>query len=73
LPGSTRLLRNTENMGSGLVVLGIGLMVWSLHRFWRVSQDIERAHYVRRDRPVMILTATLILLGAVSALWLFFL
>jgi putative membrane protein len=70
-PGSTRfLLRNTGNVGVGLVVLGVVLMGWSLHRFWRVSQDIERARYVPRYRPVLVLTFGLILLGGVSALWL---
>ena len=64
------LLRNTENVGTGLVVLGLVLMVWSLHRFWRVSEDIERGRYVPRDRAVLILTLGLILLGGLSALWL---
>jgi putative membrane protein len=73
-PGSARfLLRNTENVGAGLVVLGVVLMGWALHRFWRVSQDIEVGRYVPRYRPVLILTVGLILLGGVSALWLFLL
>ena len=73
-PGSTRfLLRNTGYVGAGLVVLGVVLMVWSLHRFWRVSQDIEQARYVPRYRPVLVLTVGMILLGGVSALWLFLL
>jgi putative membrane protein len=71
-PESTRfLLRNTENIGTGMVALGLALMVWSLHRFWRVSEDIEHARYVARYRPVMILTIAMILLGGISALWLF--
>ena len=71
-PESTRfLLRNTETVGSGMVVLGLALMGWSLYRFWRVSDDIERARYVTRYRPVVILTLSMILLGGISALWLF--
>ena len=71
-PEHTRfLLRNTENVGSGMVFLGIALMAWSLHRFWRVSEDIESARYVPRYRGVLFLTLGLILLGGLSALWLF--
>ena len=70
-PDSTRfLLRNTETVGSGMVVLGLALMVWSLYRFWRVSDDIERARHVARYRPVVVLTLAMILLGGVSAVWL---
>ena len=64
------LLRNTENVGTGLVVLGLALTVWSLHRFWRVSEDIERGRYVPRYRAVLILTLGLMFLGGFSALWL---
>src|SRR5262249_55527668 len=70
-PEPTRLLlRNTENVVTGLVVLGLVLMVWALHRFWRVSEDIERARHVPRYRAVLLLTLGLIFLGGLSALWL---
>lgn len=73
-PDSTRLLlRNTENAGAGMVVLGIAVLLWSLHRFWRVSQDIDRAQYVPRHRGVLLLTLGLLALGGVTALWLFWL
>lgn len=71
-PDPTRaLLRNAENVGIGMVLLGIAVMGWSLVRFWRVSQDIERAQYVPRYQPVLALTIALLALGGVSALWLF--
>lgn len=73
-PDSTRWgLRNTENVGVGMVLLGIVVMAYSLYRFWRVSQDIEGAQYVQRYRPVLALTMGLLALGGVSALWLFLL
>src|SRR5262245_37340540 len=64
-------LRNTENVGLGMVMLGVALMIWSLYRYWLVSEDIERARPVSRHRAVMVLTPGLILLGGVSAAWLF--
>jgi inner membrane protein YidH len=71
-PDATHLLlRNTENAGAGMVVLGLAVMIWSVHRFWRVSQDIERAQYVPRHGAVLLLTLGLIALGGVTALWLF--
>jgi uncharacterized membrane protein YidH (DUF202 family) len=71
-PDTTHLLlRNTENAGAGMVVLGLAVMIWSVHRFWRVSQDIERAQYVPRHGAVLLLTLGLIALGGVTALWLF--
>jgi putative membrane protein len=70
-PEPTRwVLRNTENAGVGMVLLGIVVMAYSLQRFWRVSQDIERVQYVPRYRPVVVLTIAMLVLGGASALWL---
>ena len=73
-PQSTRWgLRNTENVGIAMVLLGVVVMAYSLHRFWRVSRDIESAQYVPRYRPVLLLTIGLFVMGGASALWLFLL
>jgi putative membrane protein len=70
-PEPTRwVLRNTESAGVGMVLLGIVVMAYSLQRFWRVSQDIERVQYVPRYRPVVVLTLAMLVLGGASALWL---
>jgi putative membrane protein len=70
-PGSRALLRNTENAGLGMVVLGLALLVWSIYRYWRVGQDIERGEYVPRQRGTLVASLGLLLLGGLTALWLF--
>jgi len=65
------LLRDAQNAGSGMVVLGLVLILWALYRYWRVNQDIKRAQFVPRDKAVMAFTFLLILLGVTTALWLF--
>ncbi len=70
-PESTRWgLRNTEHAGVGMASLGVVVLGYSLYRFWRVSRDIERAQYVARYRPTLVLTIGLLALGGASALWL---
>lgn len=64
-------LRDAGNVGSGMVILGLVLVAWSLYRFWQVSRDIERGQFVPRYRAVVIATFGLLLLGGVSAVWLF--
>ncbi|MFC5577799.1 YidH family protein [Lysobacter niabensis] len=65
------LLRDAQNAGSGMVVLGLLMILWSLYRYWRVNQDIKRAQFVPRDKAVMAFTFLLILLGTTTAFWLF--
>ncbi len=61
------LLRNTENVGTGLVVLGLMLMVWALHRFWRGHRAVApRAALSCRPAP----DSGTDLPGGLSALWL---
>ncbi|HZX76242.1 DUF202 domain-containing protein [Lysobacter sp.] len=70
-PGRTAMLRDTGNAGLGMVVLGLFLLVWSIYRYWRVGQDIERGQYVRRQRGTIAASLGLLLLGGLTALWLF--
>lgn len=70
-PSQSRLLlRNTGNVGSGMVVLGLVLLTWSLHRYWQTSKEIESGSCVPRYRAMSALTIALILLGGMSAVWL---
>ena len=67
------LLRNTGNVGVGMTVLGMLLMIWSLQRYWVVSKEIEAVSFVPRYRAVTVLTVGLLVLGGASAVWLFML
>lgn len=69
--GEHMLLRNSESAGFGMVLLGLALLVWSLLRYWSVSKDIERGVMVSRHRATTIVTLGLLLLGGVTAVWLF--
>jgi len=73
-PSESRLLlRDTGNVGAGMAVLGIVLLIWSLQRYWVVSKEIEAASFVPRYRAVTVLTVGLLVLGGASAIWLFLL
>lgn len=69
--GSHWLLRDAGNAGLGMVVLGLLLLIWSLARYWKVSNDIERGVIVPRHRATIFFTLGLLLLGGLTALWLF--
>lgn len=64
-------LRDTENAGAGMVIIGLALIAWSLFRYWHVNQDIKRGVFRPLDRAVVMLTALLLLCGGVTAAWLF--
>lgn len=69
--GSRSLLRDAVGVGAGMVLLGMALLAWAAVRYVRVCRAIERGEY-RPDRTATLLfTGALFLLGAASALWLF--
>lgn len=70
-PTSAMPLRDAGNVGWGMVMLGLLLLVWSLYRFWQVSKDIERGEFVPRYRAVVVSSLGLLLIGGASAVWLF--
>ncbi len=71
-PQGTRLvLRDAGNAGIGMVLLGLALLVWSITRYWHVSRDIERGVMVPRHRATTLFSLGLLLLGGLTALWLF--
>jgi putative membrane protein len=70
--GTQHLLRNTGNVGGGMVMLGLVLTVWSLYRYWHVNRDIVQARFQPLDGAVYTLTVLLLLLGGLSAVWLLF-
>ncbi len=69
--GAHLMLRDTSNAGLGMVVLGLLLLLWSVYRYWRVGKDIEAGHYIPRQRGTFMASVGLLLLGGLTALWLF--
>lgn len=71
-PKGNRLMRHdASNAGFGMVLLGLALLVWSLVRYRRVTGDVERGIIDPRHRATTVFTMGLLLLGGLTALWLF--
>ena len=65
------LLADAGQAGIGMVILGMALLVWSLIRYNMVTRDIERGVIDSRHRATTGFTIGLLLLGGLTALWLF--
>lgn len=68
--GSGPLLRNTENVGLGMVVLGLALATWSIYRYWHVDKDIKQGRLRSMNVGVMTITILFLFFGGLTALWL---
>lgn len=64
------LLRSTENVGLGMVVLGLVLAAWALHRYRHVNRDIQQGRFRPLDGAVWTITLLFLFLGGLTALWL---
>jgi uncharacterized membrane protein YidH (DUF202 family) len=69
--GGWALLRNAEYAGSGMVILGLVVALWSLYRYWQVRQAIRRGRYRPLDVAVVLLSLLLILPASITAFWIF--
>lgn len=63
--------RTSEYAGAGMVVIGLILVLWSLYRYWHVTQDIAKARFRPLHRAVTTLTLLLLLAGGTTSFWLF--
>jgi uncharacterized membrane protein YidH (DUF202 family) len=65
------LLRDTKQIGVGMVLYGFLLMVLALHRYLRVDRAIDRLDYKPQRFLVEGLTLTSLFVGALSIIWIF--
>jgi putative membrane protein len=65
------LLRNTAQLGLGMVLYGFGLMVLALHRYLRVEREIDQFDYQPQRRFVKGLTLGTLFAAGLSMIWLF--
>ncbi|MGQ4583601.1 DUF202 domain-containing protein [Lysobacter sp. F60174L2] len=70
-PAGRALLRDTGNAGWAMVVLGLALLMWSIYRYWRVGRDIEQGTYRARNKGTLVASLGLLVLGGLTAVWLF--
>ncbi len=68
---SRHFLRDAGNAGLGMVALGLLMLMWSIYRYWAVGRDIERGQYVSHQRGTIAASIGLLVLGGVTAVWLF--
>ncbi len=65
------LLRDTKQIGIGMVLYGFLLVVLALHRYLRVDRAIDRLDYKPQRFLVEGLTLTSLFAGALSVIWMF--
>lgn len=63
------MLRETAYVGIGMVIVGIGILAWGLHRYKQVNFQIENNTYISSIRPMTILTFIVIFLGGLTTVW----
>jgi putative membrane protein len=69
--GTREMLHSTGNVGYGMVILGLAVVLWSFYRYWHVNRDIATSDFRPMSTAVITYTVLLILLGGLSAVWLF--
>jgi putative membrane protein len=65
------LLRNTAQLGIGMVLYGFALLVLALYRYLRVERSIDRFDYRPQRRFVEGLTLGTVFAAGLSVIWLF--
>lgn len=73
LPPAThvRNLLGVGKLGLGMVIFGIGLLVFAAFHFNQISVAIEKDDYRPKSLVVWVTTAAVLLGGAASLIWLF--
>ncbi|MNJ96860.1 hypothetical protein D3C87_145940 [compost metagenome] len=67
--GGRVFLRDTKNVGIGMVVLGSVLLIWSSAHFLKTAKSIDALEFVPSRWSVLFFTFAVILIGALSTAW----
>jgi putative membrane protein len=65
------MLVSSEQLGIGMVMLGIALLIWAAVHYDRVLVRIEAQDFRARPRAIYILSALVLFFAAGSVVWLF--
>ncbi|MDM0065114.1 DUF202 domain-containing protein [Variovorax sp. J31P207] len=63
-------LRDAATVGLGMVIVGVVVLLWALLRYRRVHREIVEERFEPSSLSVTLLTLAIIVMGAVSAVWL---
>ncbi|HEY7236965.1 MAG TPA: DUF202 domain-containing protein [Gemmatimonadaceae bacterium] len=66
-----RILRDTKQIGFGMVIYGFAVMAFAMHRYLKVDRAIERLDYQPTRALVETFTLSALFLGALSLIWMF--
>ncbi|MGZ3782669.1 MAG: YidH family protein [Pseudobdellovibrionaceae bacterium] len=69
--GGRPVLRDTENVGIGMVILGSILLIWSVFHFLKTARQINTATYMPSKWSILSFTVAVIIIGSLSAVWMF--
>jgi putative membrane protein len=64
-------LVGVSRIGFGMVVFGLGLMLWAAAHSAKVSRGIDRGDYRPNQLSIWVITLGVILGGGISLIWLF--
>lgn len=65
------ILSDAENLGVGLVIFGMLLMLWAIIRFGQTTKQINRGDFRPNTIMIALVTAAVLVLGSFSLVWLF--
>lgn len=63
------VLYETQYVGLGMVLLGVGILAWALYRYRKVSREIDVGTYVSPLQSLSFLTLAIIMIGGFTAFW----
>ena len=63
-------LRDTENVGIGMVILGSLLLIWSVQHFLKTAKEIDSSSFKPSKWSLLIFTLAVVVLGTLMTFWL---